>query len=162
AASRGGGRCPSLRQGISRWGPRATAVSWRSQTRRKCSWPTWIRSPRSRPTRGSGWGPCTTFRTVGHRVAVRSTSTKGRRRPGWVYVAYWPSPGKRFSDELVAVKLDGSGSVERYAHTHSDSNAGGYRAEPHGVPARDGRRILWASNWMLNATGGSASITQAY
>jgi len=30
------------------------------------------------------------------------------------------------------------------------------------VPARDGRRILWASNWMLNATGGSASITQAY
>ena len=89
-------------------------------------------------------------------------SARNFDRPGWVYVAYWPSPGKRFSDELVAVKLDGSGSVERYAHTHSDSNAGGYRAEPHGVPARDGRRILWASNWMLNATGGSASITQAY
>ncbi len=89
-------------------------------------------------------------------------SARSLDRPGWVYVTYWPSPGKRFSDELVAVKLDGSGSVERYAHTHSDSNAGGYRAEPHGVPARDGRRILWASNWTLNATGGSASITQAY
>jgi len=89
-------------------------------------------------------------------------SARNLDRPGWVYVTYWPSPGQRFSDELVAVKLDGSGSVERYAHTHSDSNAGGYRAEPHGVPARDGRRILWASNWMLNATGGSSSVTQAY
>jgi hypothetical protein len=89
-------------------------------------------------------------------------SARNFDRPGWVYVTYWPSPGQRFSDELVAVKLDGSGSVERYAHTHSDSNAGGYRAEPHGVPARDGRRIVWASNWMLNATGGSSTVTQAY
>ena len=89
-------------------------------------------------------------------------SARNLDRPGWVYVTFWPSPGQRFSDELVAVRLDGSGSVERYAHTHSDSNAGGYRAEPHGVPSRDGRRILWASNWMLNASGGSPSVTQAY
>jgi hypothetical protein len=89
-------------------------------------------------------------------------SARNFDRPGWVYVTYWPSPGERFNDELVAVKLDGSGSVERYAHTHSDSDVGGYRAEPHGVPARDGRRILWASTWTLNATGGSSSITQAY
>jgi hypothetical protein len=89
-------------------------------------------------------------------------SARNLDRPGWVYVGYWPSPGKRFSDELVAVKLDGSGSVERYAHTHSDSKLGGYRAEPHGVPARDGHRILWASNWMLNDTAGSSAVTQEY
>ncbi len=88
-------------------------------------------------------------------------STRNLDRPGWVYVTYWPSSGQRFNDELVAVKLDGSGAVERYAHTHSDSN-GCYRCEPHGVPARDGRRILWASNWILNATGGSSSVTQDY
>jgi len=88
-------------------------------------------------------------------------STRNLDRPGWVYVTYWPSPGQRFNDELVAVKLDGSGSVERYAHTHSNSS-GCYRCEPHGVPARDGRRVLWASNWMINGTGGSSSVTQAY
>ncbi len=88
-------------------------------------------------------------------------STRDLDRPGWVYVGYWPSPGQRFDDELVAVKLDGSGAVERYAHTHSNSS-GCYRCEPHGVPARDGRRILWASTWTINGTGGTSSVTQAY
>ena len=88
-------------------------------------------------------------------------STRNLDRPGWVYVTYWPSPGQRFDDELVAVKLDGSGSVERYAHSHSNSS-GCYRCEPHSVPARDGRRILWASTWTINGTGGSSSVTQAY
>jgi hypothetical protein len=88
-------------------------------------------------------------------------STRNLDRPGWVYVTYWPSAGERFNDELVAIKLDGSGSVERYAHSHSNSS-GCYRCEPHSVPARDGRRILWASTWTINGTGGSSSVTQAY
>ena len=88
-------------------------------------------------------------------------SARNLDRPGWVYVTYWPSSGQRFDDELVAYKLDGSGAVERYAHSHSNSS-GCYRCEPHGVPARDGRRILWASTWTINGTGGSSSVTQAY
>jgi len=88
-------------------------------------------------------------------------SARNLDRPGWVYVTYWPSSGQRFDDEIVAYKLDGSGSVERYAHTHSNSS-GCYRCEPHSVPARDGRRILWASTWTINGTGGSSSVTQAY
>jgi hypothetical protein len=88
-------------------------------------------------------------------------SARNLDRPGWVYVTYWPSAGERFNDEIVAYKLDGSGSVERYAHSHSNSS-GCYRCEPHSVPARDGRRILWASTWTINGTGGSSSVTQAY
>jgi len=88
-------------------------------------------------------------------------SARNLDRPGWVYVTYWPSAGDRFDDELVAYKLDGSKSVERYAHSHSNSS-GCYRCEPHSVPARDGRRILWASTWTINGTGGSGSVTQAY
>jgi len=38
--------------------------------------------------------------------------------------------GKRFSDELIAVKLDGSKGVERCAHMHS-ATSGCYRCEQH-------------------------------
>ena len=89
-------------------------------------------------------------------------STRNYDRPGWAYVSYWPDPGRRFDHEIVAVKLDGSGTVERYAHTHTETSAC-YRCEAHAVPARDGRRVLWASNWMTNGGGtGVKSVIQAY
>jgi len=92
----------------------------------------------------------------------RHVSTRSYDRPGWAYVSYYPQPGTRFNDEIVAVKLDGSGAVERLAHMHSDAN-GCYRCEPHAVPSRDGLRVLWASNWMINGAGtGTATLTQAY
>ena len=77
---------------------------------------------------------------------VQSVSARNDRRPGWVYVGYYPQDGKRFSDEIVAVKLDGSRSVERLAYKRS-AYQGCYRCVPHPVPSRDGRRVLWASNW---------------
>jgi hypothetical protein len=73
-------------------------------------------------------------------------STRAYDRPGWAYVSHYPNPGARFHDEIVAVKLDGSRAVERLAHQHSDWN-GCYRCETHPVPSRDGRRVLFASNW---------------
>ena len=88
-------------------------------------------------------------------------STRNYDRPGWAYVSYWPAPGRRFSDEIVAVKLDGSGIVERYAHTHTETQ-GCYRCEAHAVPARDGRRVLWASNWIGSGRAGSRSLIEAY
>ncbi len=88
-------------------------------------------------------------------------STRNYDRPGWAYVSYWPAPGRRFSDEIVAVKLDGSGMVERYAHTHTETQDC-YRCEAHAVPARDGRRMLWASNWMGNGRAGSKARIDAY
>jgi hypothetical protein len=75
------------------------------------------------------------------------TSTRNIRRPGWAYVTYhtraesWPP----YHDEVVAVKLDGSLQVERFAHLHTLIKD--YLTEPHGVPSPDGRRVLWASNW---------------
>jgi len=89
-------------------------------------------------------------------------STRNADRPGWAYVSYWPGPGRRFNDEIVAVRLDGSGAVERYAHTRTETS-GCYRCEAHAVPARDGKRVLWASNWMANGAGtGSKMVIQAY
>jgi hypothetical protein len=89
-------------------------------------------------------------------------STRNVDRPGWAYVTYQAAPGKRFSDEIVAVKLDGSKAVERYAQVHTDPS-GCYLCEAHAVPSRDGRRVLWASNWVANSGGtGRATVVQAY
>jgi hypothetical protein len=75
------------------------------------------------------------------------TSTRNVDRPGWAYVTYqgrspaWPP----FWDEVVAVKLDGSLTVERIAHLHTKRTD--YLTEAHAVPSPDGRRVLWASDW---------------
>lgn len=78
-------------------------------------------------------------------------STRNYDRPGWVYVGYHSEPGKKYTQELIAVKLDGSKSMQRFAHFHTDRTSC-YRCEAHAVPSRDGRRALWASNWVLNCT----------
>ncbi len=75
-------------------------------------------------------------------------SCRNLRRPGWAYVSFDNAPsyrGRRFCDEIVAVKLDGSGTVERLAHQHSDRSR--YRAQSQAVPSPDGRRVMWSSNW---------------
>ncbi len=86
-------------------------------------------------------------------ASVSHVSTRNLDRPGWAYVSFLNVPGKRFSNEIIAVKLDGSQSVERYAHMHS-ATSGCYRCEAHPVPSRDGRRVLFASNWAANCGTG--------
>ncbi len=75
-------------------------------------------------------------------------SARATARPGWIYVTYAtgaPQFGRRFAGEIVALKLDGSGEVERFGHYHSTGKP--YRAEAHGVPSPDGRRVMFASDW---------------
>ena len=87
---------------------------------------------------------------LGH-VSARATG-----RPGWVYVTYARgAPWKRFNGEIVAVKMDGSGEVQRFGQYHGTS--GFYRAEAHGVPSPDGRRVLFASDWLEDCDGGCGS-----
>lgn len=75
------------------------------------------------------------------------TSTRNIKRPGWAYVTYqhrgptWPP----YWDEVDAVKLDGSLTVERIAHLHTKRTD--YLTESHAVPSPDGKRVLWASDW---------------
>src|SRR5262245_1180731 len=80
-------------------------------------------------------------------------SARATDRPGWFYVTYArATPGKRFDGEIVAVKMDGSGSVERYGHYHSTAST--YRSQAQAVPSPDGRRILFASDWAEGCAGG--------
>ena len=89
-------------------------------------------------------------------------STRNLQRPGWAYVTYFPEPGKRFTDEIIAVKLDGSKSVQRFAHDHTDFTSC-YRCEAHAVPSPDGRRVMWGSNWTRQcSTCGTKTDIKAY
>jgi len=92
-------------------------------------------------------------------------STRNYDRPGWAYVSYWHGTDLRFGNEIIAVKMDGSGSVERLAHTHSNPDKPYcYRCEVHVSPSRDGRQVLFASSWSINCGSncGSQSNPQDY
>ena len=107
-------------------------------------------------------------------------STRNLNRPGWVYVDYFQIDGQRFTDEVIAVKMDGSQAVQRFAHKRSffgdDQCMGGgapypcctgaaagvcgcYRCESHAVPSMDGRRMLFASNWAVKCDSGCGLTT---
>lgn len=63
-----------------------------------------------------------------------------------------------FEMEVFALKLDGSRQVARIAHHHSrrfspytpDPDSSIYWAEPHATVSREGKRMLWGSNWEQN------------
>ena len=101
-------------------------------------------------------GAVTPLTDPSNEAQAHHISTRNYDRPGWAYVGYHAAPGKRFNDEIVAVKLDGSKSVQRLAFKHSDYDSC-YRCESHAVPSRDGRRVLWASNWASECTTCGAS-----
>jgi hypothetical protein len=69
-------------------------------------------------------------------------------RAGWVYLSvYDPTTmaGRPGNDQIVALKTDGSGTVEVFGFAHHKLMA--YGNEPHGVPSRDGMRVMFASEW---------------
>jgi hypothetical protein len=93
-------------------------------------------------------------------------SCRAVQRPGWCYVSYYNEPGSRFSDEIIAIKMDGSGTVQQLADTHTDNDDTrlpqnkkdldfAYRSEAHPVPSPNGLHILFASNWLYNGVGGN-------
>jgi hypothetical protein len=95
-------------------------------------------------------------------AAVSHVSTRNVGRPGWAYVSYFRAPGKRDSDTIVAVKLDGSRTVERWCTTRTAAE-GCYRCEAHPCPSPDGRRVVFASNWAADCTAcGAKDEIKAY
>jgi NOL1/NOP2/fmu family ribosome biogenesis protein len=84
-------------------------------------------------------------------------SMRAADRPGWVYSGFEKQVGRPFSDEVVAIALDGSG-VERIAHMH-DVWTSCYGCEPQPVPSRDGRRVTFASTWTADCGTGCGTST---
>lgn len=84
----------------------------------------------------------------GSHVSLRATT-----RPVWAYVSYSGYPAEvashsdwaPFAQEVVALRLDGSGSFRRIAHTRNAPSD--YWSETHASPSPDGSQVIWSSNW---------------
>ncbi len=73
-------------------------------------------------------------------------STRNLDRPGWAYISEQCCPNNPVAPaEMFAIKLDGSGTIERYGKHNSEPST--YLHETQNVPNRNGTKILFASNW---------------
>ncbi|TMI78024.1 MAG: hypothetical protein E6H03_12810 [Bacillati bacterium ANGP1] len=109
-------------------------------------------------------GAITSLMAPANEAYAYHVSLRATRRPGWAYVSYYEGQeGRRFNQEVIAVPLDGSKTVERWAHLHTDT-ANCYRCEAHPVPSWDGLRLIFASTWSLDCDGGcgTQNIRQDY
>jgi pectate lyase len=76
-------------------------------------------------------------------------SCRNINRPGWAYISEFRGDVDvvRANTQLVmAVKLDGSGTVENFAHEHR-SDVYAYERAAMAVPNRDGSKVMFASDW---------------
>jgi hypothetical protein len=84
---------------------------------------------------------------------AQHASIRNINRPGWVFLTYGGSyanagarrGGTPFYQEVVALRIDGSGEVRRIVHTRSVKHD--YRSEAHASPSPDGTQVIWSSNW---------------
>lgn len=85
---------------------------------------------------------------------------RARLRPGWIYLSVYDTStmaGRRGNDQIVAVKLDGSMTVEDFGYAYNRTNGSTYANQPHACPSPDGTRVLFASPW-----GNGSGNTYAY
>jgi hypothetical protein len=74
-------------------------------------------------------------------------SCRNNKRPGWCYLSEdHGNSSNAGANEVYAVRLDTSGTVERFAHMHISASPP-YDGEPMAVASRDGSKALWASDW---------------
>ena len=95
-------------------------------------------------------GVVTDLAPAGH---AEHASLRSIKRPGWVFLSYEASypkvfgePGRTpFYQEVVALRIDGSGEIRRIAQTR-DIRVD-YYSETHASPSPDASQVVWSSNW---------------
>ena len=94
-------------------------------------------------------GAATTLLPAGTAFEYGHTSGRNTNRPGWIYLSVYDNSataGRAGNDEIVAVKTDGSGTVEVFAFAHH-TDTSTYSTQTQAVPSPDGRHVLFASEW---------------
>ena len=91
-------------------------------------------------------------------------STQNVDRPGWAYISEQCCPTNPVApSEIFAIKLDGSGIIERYGKHNSAPSS--YLHETQVVPNRNGTKMIFASNWNdsnVMSQSGSPSFVLEY
>jgi hypothetical protein len=84
----------------------------------------------------------------GQHVSIRDIN-----RPGWVFVTYAGTYAEissepdwaPFYQEVIALRIDGSGEIRRIVQTRDVKHD--YWSEAHASPSPDGSQVIWSSNW---------------
>jgi hypothetical protein len=87
-------------------------------------------------------------------VAAHASGLASRQRP-YVLLSTYSAPTDEqtvYAREIFWLALDGSGTIVRVAHHHSDPVLAGpmgkdYFAEPQAIPSMDGSLVVWCSVW---------------
>jgi hypothetical protein len=91
-------------------------------------------------------------------------SCRNLKRPGWAYISEFYFKGTSNAtanyQEVFAVKLDGSGTVNRFAHEHHSLKEQ-YERAAMAVPNRDGTKVMWASDWENGSAPVYAYVAEA-
>src|SRR5690606_19015302 len=87
-------------------------------------------------------------------------SCRNNLRPGWCYISTYYGTARQSAymyRQIYAVKLDGSGTVQRFSPSAFADNPSDqqYLRQAHAVPSRDGRLVLFASDWRNGSSGAS-------
>lgn len=96
--------------------------------------------------------------------ATGHCSGQAINRPGWIYCSTDADKRSQSAtlyrigfDQLLAVKMDGSGIVEVFGHAHQVPPIDfDYDAGPQATPSRDGKKVLFSSAW--GTTPGSGDV----
>ncbi|MDF1755734.1 MAG: hypothetical protein P1U89_23290 [Verrucomicrobiales bacterium] len=88
-------------------------------------------------------------------------SCRNLKLPGWAFVSYsridmatYPP----FSNELIAVRTDGSETFRRICQFQSESDD--YWCQPQACPNFSGTRAIFASNWRVAGNGAEAYVVE--
>jgi hypothetical protein len=95
--------------------------------------------------------------------SAQHASIRNISRPGWVFLTFTGTYAEiaahpRWAplyQEVIALRIDGSGAVRRIVQTRNASFD--YWSEAHASPSPDGSRVIWSSNWG-NAGGAVADF----
>lgn len=86
-----------------------------------------------------------------HMTWFNHISCRNNDRPGWCYISsYDEGNGQYMIRQLFALKLNGTGTVQRFApaiFADTGDSEEDYARSPMAVPNRDGTLILFASDW---------------
>lgn len=93
-------------------------------------------------------------------------SCRNLARPGYCYVstyAYYTGRERYAYREIFALKLNGTGTIERFAQAHFDETVTQtkYEHSSMAVPNRNGSIVLWASEWESSTNKVNTFISSA-
>jgi hypothetical protein len=80
-------------------------------------------------------------------------SIRNINRPDWVFLTYSGTYSEiaahphwaPFYQEVIALRIDGSGEIRRVVQTRDAKHD--YWSEAHASPSPDGSQVIWSSNW---------------